>query len=148
MQLLAYMLAAVAVGAMITAQPPLNAIIARHVDSAPAATSISILVAFLCSLLLLLAAGFGRVAPATIAAVPWWAYLGGVAGAVFVGSGVIIAPVTGALVFFVCIVAGQLIGSTIADHYGAFGLTVREISGSRILGISLVLAGAVLVSRG
>ena len=50
--------------------------------------------------------------------------------------------------FFVCIVAGQLIGSTIADHYGAFGLTVREMSGSRILGISLVLAGAVLVSRG
>ena len=148
MQLVAYMLAAVAVGAMITSQPPLNAIIARHVDSALAATSISILVAFLCSLLLLLVAGFGRVAPATIAAVPWWAYLGGVAGAIFVGSGVIIAPMTGALVFFVCIVAGQLIGSTIADHFGAFGLTVREVSGSRILGISLVLAGAVLVSRG
>ncbi len=148
MQLLAYMLAAVAAGAMITIQPPLNAIVARHVGSALAATSISILVAFLCSLVALLVAGFGRVAPATIAAVPWWAYLGGVAGAVFVGSGVIIAPMTGALAFFVCIVAGQLIGSTVADHYGSFGLTVREISGPRVLGIALVLAGAVLVSRG
>ncbi len=148
MQLLGFMLAAVAVGAMITVQPPLNAIIARHVGSALAATSISILVAFFCSLLLLVVSGAGRVMPATLAAVPWWAYLGGVVGAVFVGSGVVLAPVTGALVFFVCIVAGQLVGSTIIDHYGAFGLAVREISWSRLLGIFLVLAGAVLVSKG
>ncbi len=55
---------------------------------------------------------------------------------------------TVAFAFLVCTVVGQLIGSTIADRYGAFGLTVREISGSRVLGVSLVLAGAVLVSRG
>ena len=148
MQLLGFMLAAVTVGAMITVQPPLNAIIARHVGSALAATSISILVAFFCSLLFFAVSGAGRVVPATLAAVPWWAYLGGVVGAVFVASGVVLAPVTGALVFFVCIVAGQLVGSTIIDHYGAFGWAVREISWSRLLGIFLVLAGAVLVSRG
>ncbi len=58
-----------------------------------------------------------------------------------------IAPVTGALVFFVCIIAGQLLGAMLADHFGAFGLTVREISLPRVMGLVLVLVGAVLVSR-
>ncbi|MDE0210826.1 MAG: DMT family transporter [Boseongicola sp.] len=146
--MLGFMLAAIAVGAMITVQPAMNAIIARHVGSALVATSISKFVAFFCSLLVLAVSGFGRVAPATLAAVPWWAYLGGVVGAIFVGSGVVLAPVTGALAFFVCIVAGQLVGSTIVDHYGAFGLAVREMSWSRLAGVFLVLAGAVLVARG
>ncbi|MDE0520530.1 MAG: DMT family transporter [Boseongicola sp.] len=148
MQMLGFMLAAIAVGAMITVQPPMNAIISRHVGSAFVATSISILVAFLCSLLVVAVSGVGRVAPATLAAIPWWAYLGGVVGAIFVGSGVVLAPATGALAFFVCIVAGQLVGSTIVDHYGAFGMAVREISLSRLAGVILVLAGAVLVGRG
>jgi len=148
MQLLVYMFAAVVVGAMITIQPPLNAIISRSVGSAYAATSISILVAFLCSLAILAIAGAGRLTPAALAPVPWWAYLGGVVGAIFVGSGVVIAPVTGALVFFVCVIAGQLIGSTVADHFGAFGLSVRPASAARLVGIALVLVGAALVSRG
>jgi len=148
MQLLLYMIAAVVVGVMVSAQPPLNAILSRSVGSAYGATAISIFVAFCSSLLLLTATGSGRITPATLSAVPWWVYLAGVFGAIFVGSGVVIAPVTGALVFFVCIVAGQLMGSTIADHFGAFGLEIREASLTRIGGIALVLLGAVMVGKG
>ena len=85
--------------------------------------------------------GAERVVLATLAAVPWWPYLGGVVGAVFIASGVVLAPVTDALVLFGCIVARQLVGSTIIDHYGAFGLAVREISRSRLLGNRLVTVG-------
>jgi transporter family-2 protein len=143
-----YMIAAVVVGAMVTAQPPMNAILARSVESAYAAIAISIFVAFCCSLVVLFATGGGHITPTSLLAVPWWVYLAGVVGAIFVGSGVVIAPITGALVFFVCAVAGQLIGSMLLDHFGAFGLEVREISWARVLGILLVLAGAILVGKG
>lgn len=143
-----YMFAAIAVGALVSAQPPLNAILSRAVGSAYGATAISIFVAFLCILLLLTVTGSGNIKVETLMSVPWWVYLAGVVGALFVGSGVVIAPVTGALVFFVCVIAGQLIGSTLADHFGAFGLEVREISVWRLLGVLLVLVGAVMVWRG
>ncbi len=60
----------------------------------------------------------------------------------------VVAPVTGALPFFILVVAGQLLGAMAMDHWGAFGLSVREVSPLRVLGFGLVLAGAVLVLRG
>ena len=147
MQNIPYMLATIIVGCLVSAQPPMNAILSRAIGSAYGATAISIFVAFCCALLLLAVAGRGDISRETLSSVPWWVYLAGAAGAIFVASGVVIAPVTGALLFFVCIVAGQLLGSTIADHFGAFGLQVREVSFQRVAGLCLVLAGAVLVNR-
>ena len=138
---------AILVGAIVSTQPALNALLARSVGSSYGAAAISIAVAFGSILIAATVAGMGQITPQTLGAVPWWVYLAGVAGTVFVAGGVIITPVTGALVFFVCVIAGQLIGSTLADHFGAFGLEVREISIMRILGIGLVLVGAIIVSR-
>ena len=143
-----YMFAAVIAGALISAQPPMNAILARHVASALGATAISTGIAFLCIVVVLALVGGADFSRQTLATVPWWVFLAGAFGAVFVAAGVIVAPVTGALVFFVCVIAGQLIGSSLADHFGAFGLAVREVSAMRFAGIGLVVVGAVLVGRG
>ncbi|NNE89178.1 MAG: DMT family transporter [Silicimonas sp.] len=148
MQVVFYMLAAAVVGSMISIQPPLNAILARGIGSAYGATAISIGIAFLCILIFVSFMGGGEINTSTLSTVPWWVIFAGIVGAIFVGAGVVIAPVTGALVFFVCIVAGQLIGSTIIDHLGAFGLAVREVSAGRLAGIALVIIGAVMVGRG
>lgn len=148
MQGVVYLSAAVLVGAMISVQPPLNAILARSIGSSVGAATISIVIALVTILLLAPFLGLGRITAQSIAAVPWWVYLAGAAGAIFVAAGVIIAPVTGALAFFVCIVAGQLLGSLIVDHFGAFDLEVREIDTTRLVGLALVIFGAVLVQRG
>jgi len=79
--------------------------------------------------------------------VPWWVFLGGFIGTLFVGGGVVIAPVTGALVFVACVVAGQLIGATVADHFGLFGIEVRAVTPLRLVGLALVAAGAILALR-
>ena len=55
---------------------------------------------------------------------------------------------TGGLLFFACVVAGQLGGAMLADHFGWFGVVVRPISLVRLLGLALVLGGALLVQRG
>lgn len=148
MQNVLYMAGAILVGMMISSQPALNAMLSRAVGGPYAATVISIFVALVFGLVFLAIAGGANYTRAALASVPWWVYLGGVVGAVFVASGPVIAPVIGALLFFVCIVAGQLIGAAIADHFGAFGLEVRKISLQRAIGLALVLVGAVLVNRG
>ena len=112
------------------------------------ATVVSVFVALCTIVMISLFTGRGQITPAVLGSVPWWVYLGGIVGALLVASGVIIAPVTGALLFFILIVAGQLLGAMLMDHLGAFGLAVREVSGLRIMGFVLVLAGAVMVLRG
>jgi bacterial/archaeal transporter family-2 protein len=143
-----YMIAAMLVGALVSTQPPLNAILARSIGSPYGAAAISIAIAFACALAMLLVTGRGDMSRATLASVPWWVYLAGTVGTIFVASGAVMAPVTGALLFFACVVAGQLVGALLADHFGAFGLAIRPISATRLLGLALVLGGAILVQRG
>ncbi len=59
----------------------------------------------------------------------------------------VVAPVLGVALFFVCVVAGQLIGSTLIDQFGVFGLTVKPLNTMKFVGIGLVLLGAALVQN-
>jgi transporter family-2 protein len=45
------------------------------------------------------------------------------------------------------IIASQLMAGMLLDHFGVLGYVVREISPMRILGVCLLVAGAVLVQR-
>ena len=143
-----YLAAAVALGIVVALQPLLNAVLARATGSPITAATISILVAFLGSLVLFALGDRGDTSRAALASVPWWAFLAGLIGTAFVAGGVIIAPVTGALLFFLCIIGGQLLGAALADHFGAFGLEQRPLSLLRLAGLALVLAGVILVRRG
>ena len=143
-----YLLAAGTLGVLVSWQPLLNAVLARATGSAIGASAISILVAFIGALALLSIWGRGDMSRAALLSVPWWVYLAGVIGTAFVAGGVMIAPVTGALLFVLCVVAGQLFGATLADHFGAFGIQVRPVSWERLAGLALVLAGVILVQRG
>lgn len=143
-----YLAAAVALGIVVAVQPLLNAILARATGSPITAATISILVAFLGSLVLFGLGDRGDTSRAALATVPWWVYLAGLIGTAFVAGGVVIAPVTGALLFFLCVVGGQLLGAALADHFGAFGLDIRPLSPTRLAGLALVLAGVVLVRQG
>jgi transporter family-2 protein len=148
MTLWLYLAAALVLGALIAMQPLMNAVLARATGSPFGAAAISILVAFMGAMVMILVTGRGDTSRAALASVPWWIYLAGLTGTAFVAGGVVIAPVTGALLFFLCIIAGQLLGATLADHFGAFGLDIRPTSLPRLAGIALVLAGVVLVRSG
>lgn len=145
---LLYMLAAMAIGMMVAAQPPMNAVLSQAVDHPFGATAIQIFVAFCLAVLVLLVTARDRVTLSAAVTVPWWVWFAGVIGVIYVASGVMIAPVTGALLYFVCIVAGQLLGAMAMDHFGAFGLQLREVSLLRVGGFALVLTGALMVLHG
>ena len=143
MQLI-YILGALAIGAVVSTQPAINAQIAGRLGSP--------LVAAICSIavsLTLVVAAWGAIGRfelqwSRLAAVPWWVLVGGMAGALFVLGGILVAPRIGVAMFFICIVLGQLIGAAVADQIGAFGLAPHPVSWLRAAGILLVIAGAAL----
>jgi len=140
-----YVIAAIAIGACVSLQPPINATTAGVLGSPLLAACISISISLMVVVLLWLTWGKGAGQLAQVKALPWWAVIGGIIGVVFVAGGVVVAPVLGVALFFVCIVAGQLLGSIVADHVGAFGVQVRPVNLMKVLGFGLVLAGAALV---
>jgi transporter family-2 protein len=140
--------AAIAIGACLSLQPPINAVMARLLDSPWLAACISIAISLILGVLVWSTWSGGAGELAQIRELPAWVVLGGVAGVVFVAGGVLVAPALGVAPFFVCVVAGQLLGSTLADHFGAFGLPVKPVDAAKLLGLALVLAGAALVQRG
>ncbi len=79
-----------------------------------------------------------------IASAPWWTWIGGIAGAVFVVAAAVIVPKTGSVLFLLAVVLGQMLGAIVADTYGMWGLAVQPISLTKLVGVSLVLAGAVV----
>ena len=148
MPILPYTIAAVLLGAIVAFQPLMNAVLARAIGSAYGAAAISIAVAALGAAMMVATVGRGDISRATLSTVPWWVFLGGLVGTLFVAGGVVIAPVTGGLVFFACVVAGQLGGAMLADHFGWFGVGVRPITLARLGGLVLVLCGALIVQNG
>lgn len=148
MTILPYTLAAFLLGALVAFQPLTNAIVARAVGSPFGAAAISLAVSGLGALVMISIAGRGDISRATLSGVPWWAFLAGLIGTLFVAGGVVIAPVTGALIFVACVVAGQLGGAILADHFGLFGIAERPVTLARLAGLALVLSGTVLVLRG
>jgi transporter family-2 protein len=140
--------AAVLIGACLALQPPINALMARTLGSSLLAAVVSIAISLAVVVPVWLTIGQGGGAVAQVRALPWWVLLGGAFGVVFVAGSVIVAPRLGIALFFVGVVAGQLLGATIVDHVGAFGVPVRPLTPMKILGLGLVLLGAALVQRG
>lgn len=78
---------------------------------------------------------------------PTVAWLGGLLGAFFVTSTIILLPRLGVAVTVSLIIAGQLIAAIVMDHYGLLGVPVKEISLFRIVGILLIVGGVILVRK-
>ncbi|MFN0084414.1 MAG: DMT family transporter [Blastocatellia bacterium] len=79
---------------------------------------------------------------------PWWAWCGGLIGAMFVTTAILAVPRIGSASYSVAVIAGQLIAAIVLDHLGALGLPQHSASLSRIGGALLLLAGVWLIQRG
>jgi transporter family-2 protein len=135
-----------AAGGMIALQAPTNAILARAGGSPVLAALISFAVGT-AGLLLVWAAGSSRPSVSSLAAVPWYAWLGGLYGATFVAVAAYAAPRIGLASLITIGIAGQIAMAVLLDHLGALGLPREPINIGRITGALLVLAGVVLVRR-
>jgi transporter family-2 protein len=78
---------------------------------------------------------------------PYFAVTGLFGTAFIVGAGLLV-PSLGVALFFGAVTAGTLVGAVGMDHVGAFGAAPHHVSALRVLGVSMLLAGVVVVRSG
>ena len=134
-----------AVGGLIAAQPAVNAGLGKETGSLAAA-----LVSFGIGTLLL--AGIVVVAGEAdglsgMFDVRWYYLLGGVLGAAYVLTALIVVKEIGAGGVAAATITGQLTLSIVLDRLGVLGLEETPITWERIVGVGLLLAGTYLIVR-
>lgn len=136
-------------GAVLPVQGAINAQLDTELDAAIAVAAFSFLVATAAMALALagaLAVGAARPRVTPLARVPWWGWLGGVCGAIYVTSVFLLIPRIGAAPVVALTVAGQQLASVLVDRYGLLRLPRRPISRRRLLGVCLLLAGVAFIT--
>ena len=79
--------------------------------------------------------------------VPAWQWTGGLLGAVYVVSTILVGPRLGAATLLSLVVAGQMIAAMVLDHHGWLGFAQHAVNLWRVTGALLLIAGTVLVLR-
>jgi transporter family-2 protein len=143
---LAYILGITA-GFGLALQVGMNAMLRRVLQSANAAALISFLVGTCALLALLVVTRPPMPGRETLAAVPLWAWFGGLFGAFYVAISTIVAAELGAASLLALALLGQLGMALLVDHFGWLGLPVNPVSWTRLSGVVLLAAGVWLVTR-
>lgn len=133
-------------GGMVALQAPTNAMLAKAGGSPILAALISFTVGT-AALLMVWLATLNRPSPSSFAGLPWYAWIGGLYGAVFVAVAAYAAPRIGVASLITIGIAGQIAMALWLDHIGAMGLAREPINAGRVAGAALVLAGVVIVRR-
>ena len=128
-------------------QVGMNAQLRKVLGSAYSAALISFLVGTTALVALMLATRTAVPARDTFAAVPPWAWFGGLFGAFYVAISTIVAAEVGATSLLALALAGQLLMALVVDHFGWLGLPENPITLARLFGVSLLAVGVWLITR-
>jgi len=135
-------------GALLPIQAILNTRLGKQTGGPLMGSLLSFIVGLICLLVLNLVTNTSAVVnlkPATV--MPWYIWLGGFLGAIFVGYITWVNQQQGVALTFALVVRGQVFGSLGIDHFGLLGSAVRTITLEKILGAVLIIAGIVLIKK-
>jgi transporter family-2 protein len=141
-----YLLAGVA-GALVPLQALINAHLGRAIGGPfwASATQFAIgtvaLIAYSWSF-----SATGPLINQAVSTLPWWAWIGGIFGAFFIASTIVIVPKIGATAMLATIIMGQLVSAVLLDHYGVLH-AAQPVSFSRIMGVCFLMVGVLLITR-
>ena len=133
-------------GAATALQAPIIARLATAVGSAVNAALVSFAVGTVALIGLTLVL---QVRPdlAAARALPWYAWIGGLCGVIFVIAATWGVPRLGVATTITLMVAGQLLLGLVLDHFGAFGAPRQPVNLMRVVGVAMVIGGVLLVRR-
>jgi transporter family-2 protein len=146
MRSLSYVLGLVA-GLGLTVQVGMNSQLRKVLQSANTAALISFLVGTTALIALLLATRSPLPERSALAAVPWWAWFGGMLGAFYVASSTVVAAELGTASLLGLALAGQLATALVIDHFGWLGMPEHPITWMRAAGVLLLASGVWLITR-
>jgi transporter family-2 protein len=133
-------------GMLIALQAPLNAGLGRALGLPVVAAAVSFVAGTIALVAVALATSQAQGVTPAWGAPSWLLYIGGgLLGAAYVTSVIVLTPRLGTAATMAFIVTGQLLAGLVLDHFGAFGFAAREISIGRVSGAVLLVAGALLI---
>ena len=133
------------VGGLIAAQPVVNAGLGRETGSIAAALISFAVGTLLLAGIVVVAGDAGRVGGAFD--VNWYYLLGGILGAAYVFTALVVVKYIGAGGVAAATITGQLALSVVLDRIGFLGLQETPITLERVVGVALLLAGTYLIVR-
>ncbi|MEZ5346181.1 MAG: DMT family transporter [Pyrinomonadaceae bacterium] len=142
-----FIILAVVAGMMMPTQAGINSKLADYAGSPILAAFVSFVVGTVALFIYLIATGESLSDLASLKNASLISWTGGLLGAFFVASTVILVPRIGVALTFSLVVAGQMLITLLLDHYGFLGVPVREVNIQRVIGVSLVILGVILVRK-
>lgn len=140
-----FAIAAAGAGVSFVMQQAVNADLRVSLGSAAWAGFVSYLGGTVC-MLLLAAAWRDRLPSAeAIAGSHWWAWSGGLFGAIYIAVSILLVQRLGAAGFIALLVGGQMLASLAFDHFGLFGIAPHPVDLPRLIGAALLVGGVVLL---
>ena len=82
-----------------------------------------------------------------VATGPWYLWMGGLIGAVFVSYITFINQKQGVGLTFALVISGQIFTSLIIDHFGLFGSQPRPLNSEKYIGAALIIAGIIFIKK-
>jgi transporter family-2 protein len=137
-------------GVFVAVQSRVNGELGVALDNGALAALISFTTGFatICVVMLLSPSARGGLRELRVAVsqgrLPWWALIGGSAGAFLVLTQGLSAGVLGVALFSIAVVTGQSLGAVVIDSRGWFGVTTVPLRPQRAVGALLVLLGVVV----
>jgi transporter family-2 protein len=138
-------LATACVGGLIALQAPINSHLGKATGTFPAAL-ISFSIGTIVLLGIVIVTGHLN-EMSGIGHVRWYYLLGGVLGAAYVTTVLLTVRTLGAGGVTAATVAGQLSAAMVIDRLGVLGLEKTPITAVRLMGVALLFAGTLLVTR-
>jgi transporter family-2 protein len=146
MQMALYALAFVA-GLLLTVQVGLNAVLRNSFGSPGLAALANFLVGTVGLLAYVLITRAQWPSRTVLSGAPAWAWFGGLLGAFYVASSVVVGLRLGAAALLALTVFGQLAASLVVDNYGWLGFPQHPLTLARVAGAFLLLVGVILIVR-
>jgi bacterial/archaeal transporter family-2 protein len=142
-----FIILAIVAGMMMPTQAAINNKLADAVQSPILSAFISFVVGTIALFLYALATGVPLWNLASAKNAPLIAWAGGLLGAFFVAATVTVVARLEVALTFSLIIAGQMLITLVIDHFGFLGVPVKEINIPRLLGVTLITVGVILIRR-
>lgn len=140
------LLMAMLVGAIVPVQTANNTRLRQSVGSPIGATFVSFIIAVVVASIIAWGAS-GALVPnlSTAAAQPWWAWLGGFMGVVFIAGNIVLFPKLGPVQTVILPILGQVLMGLLIDRFGLFQSPQVAVGPLRLLGALIVVGGIAMV---
>lgn len=141
-----YVILTIVAGILVTIQGPINVQLGKTIGNSYWSTLITFIIGGLFMLIFALVTK-QTTSVGTEQSFKLWQLLGGIFGAIYVVSVIIVMPVLGVGTATVLLLFAQLVTSMVFDHFGWIGTQIRPFDIYRAVGVVLMAIGIYLINK-